>query len=409
MNWSAQAVELETDNGREGHVLINVEAPGDVPRQPLVINLALDRSGSMRGAPLSAAVEAAQSLVEQARSDDFVGLLVFDQVAEQRVPLLPMDARGKARMIDALSKLESGHGTALHQAVETGLGALARLLAPGRTAKLLLLTDGEPSVGPEHHDAFSELAKRAMDGGARIHALGLGAHYVPDVLEALTAPCGNGYEHVDGPDGLPVSLGGVLALLFGEVASQVAVRVIPGGFQGLACRHAYPTRLEGGALRVEIGGVSRGLVRRVLLSGPLSGPEWSIAATGEYPERGDLRLSSIPVTRVWSDSPEGQRIRASGYELELVTAETHAWLALGRKEIQRAERLLEQASSLLRSLVALEQDLVLARRHLERLGDLRQAIEGGATDLPLMIRRAKSARAGTHVSQVIALPLRPKG
>src|SRR5579872_3138253 len=110
MNWSAQAVELETDNGREGHVLVNVEAPGDVPRQPLVINLALDRSGSMRGAPLSAAVEAAQSLVEQARADDFVGLLVFDQVAEQRVPLLPMDARGKAKMLDALSNLEAGHG-----------------------------------------------------------------------------------------------------------------------------------------------------------------------------------------------------------------------------------------------------------------------------------------------------------
>jgi Ca-activated chloride channel family protein len=410
MNWSACVVELETDAGREGHILLSVEPPADAPRRPLVINLLLDRSGSMRGAPLSAAVEAALQLVDQADADDFLGLLAFDQVAEQRVPLIPMDARGKARMRDAFGSLEAGHGTALHQAIEAGAAALARVLAPGRSAKILLLTDGEPSIGPETEDQFASLGQKIAAAGASVHALGLGAHYVPEILEALTAPCGNGYEHVDGPDGLPVTLGALFALLFGEVASGVAVRVTPVGFRALQCRHAYPTRAEGDSLRVEMGAMSRGLIRRVLLSGPLAGPEWSVTAQGEFPEHGDTRMVSVPVNRVWPDSPEGQGIRAAGIELELVTAETQAWMALARKELDRAEGLLDTASVLLQQLVALEQDLALARRHMERVGELRASIDSGARDVPLMVRRARSQRAGTHVSQVIPISSRrPKG
>jgi Ca-activated chloride channel family protein len=286
---------------------------------------------------------------------------------------------------------------------------LSRLFAPGRSAQLLLLTDGEPSVGPESEAEFSALAKRIVESGPRLHALGLGSHYVPEILEAVTSPSGNGFEHVDGPEGLGVALGGMMVLLFGEAASGVAVQVSPAGFSALQCRHTYPTRAEGGSLRVEIGGVSKGLARRVLFSGPLADAEWNVSAIGECLDSGDKRLTTIPVTRVWPDSPEGQRIRAAGLEIELVTAESQAWMALARRELPRAEKLLGTASTLLRQLVALEQNLVLARRHLERLGDLRLAIDGGGGDFPLMMRRARSSQANTNVSQVIQLDLhRPK-
>jgi hypothetical protein len=43
---------------------------------------------------------------------------------------------------------------------------------------------------------------------------------------------------------------------------------------------------------------------------------------------------------------------------------------------------------------------------MERLKDLRGAIERGEGDIPMLVRRAKSARTGTHVSQVI--PLEPR-
>ena len=54
-------------------------------------------------------------------------------------------------------------------------------------------------------------------------------------------------------------------------------------------------------------------------------------------------------------------------------------------------------------MVTLSPEGIPVRRHLERLGDLRLAVERGEGDIPLLIRRAQSARAGTHVSQVIPI------
>jgi Ca-activated chloride channel family protein len=92
-----------------------------------------------------------------------------------------------------------------------------------------------------------------------------------------------------------------------------------------------------------------------------------------------------------------------GHELELVSAETAAWLSLARKDLERAETQLEYAEQHLKAIVALEPEGIPIRRHLERLGDLRLAVERGEGDIPLLIRRAQSARAGTHVSQVIPI------
>jgi Ca-activated chloride channel family protein len=142
MNWTAWAVENNKHEQREALLLVSAEAADDEPRAPVMVNLVLDRSGSMKGAPLSAAVEAAQQFVELARTDDFLGLVLFDGVAEQRVPMSIMDARGKRAMVEALHGIHTGRGTALHQAIEMGLRGLQRTLVPGRRPRLLVLTDG---------------------------------------------------------------------------------------------------------------------------------------------------------------------------------------------------------------------------------------------------------------------------
>src|SRR5438270_12124915 len=112
MNWTAWAVESGQGDEREGHLLVSAETHGDEPRAPVMVNLVLDRSGSMKGAPLAAAVEAAQQFVDLAGPDDYLGLLLFDGVAEQRVPVVPMDTRGERQMTDALAEVETGRGTA---------------------------------------------------------------------------------------------------------------------------------------------------------------------------------------------------------------------------------------------------------------------------------------------------------
>ncbi len=48
-----------------------------------------------------------------------------------------------------------------------------------------------------------------------------------EILRALAQPSGNGYEPVDGPEGLSEAMGAVLALVFGQVAGDVEVQVAP--------------------------------------------------------------------------------------------------------------------------------------------------------------------------------------
>ncbi|HLL53480.1 MAG TPA: VWA domain-containing protein [Myxococcaceae bacterium] len=406
MKWTAWGMETNGEAGREGHLLLIAEAEKEATRAPVVVNLLIDRSGSMKGAPLAAAIEAAQQLVDQAGPEDFLGLLVFDAVAEQRVPMMPMAPKGKRQMMQALSEIVPGKGTALHQAVDMGAQALNRLLVPGRRPKLLLLTDGEPSVGHESEVSFQDLGQKVARSGVGVHALGLGRHYLPEILAALTLPSENAFEHVDGPDGLPVAMGAVFALLFGEVVSSAQVLVKPEGFMSLSCRHGFPTLVEGESLVVGLGAISRGMPRRVLLSGGLGGADWSAQVTGLYVEKGDQRRVAIPVQRVWPDAREGKLVLGVGLELDLVTAETGAWLALAQKDPDRAGGLLGQAEQAMTELSNLVLDEIAVGRHMERLKDLRGAIERGEGDIPMLVRRAKSAKTGTHVSQVI--PLEPR-
>jgi Ca-activated chloride channel family protein len=287
-----------------------------------------------------------------------------------------------------------------------GAQALNRLLVPGRRPKLLLLTDGEPSVGHESEVSFQDLGQKVARSGVGVHALGLGRHYLPEILAALTLPSENAFEHVDGPDGLPVAMGAVFALLFGEVVSSAQVLVKPEGFISLSCRHGFPTRVDGDSLVVGLGAISRGMPRRVLLTGSVGAPAWTAAVTGLYVEKGDQRRVSIPVQRVWPDTREGKLVLGVGLELDLVTAETGAWLALAQKDPDRATGLLGQADQAMTALSNLVLDEIAVGRHMERLKDLRGAIERGEGDIPMLVRRAKSARTGTHVSQVI--PLEPR-
>ena len=403
MQGTAWSVETPRGDHREANVLITGEASAEEARSPVMVNLLLDRSGSMKGAPLSAAIEAAQQLVELSQPEDFLGLVLFDGLAEQRVPLTMMDARGKRQMVEALQGIQTGKGTALHAAVELGLKGLKRTLVPGRQPRLLLLTDGEPSVGPDTQEAFDELGERLAREKISVHALGLAKHYVAEVLQALTQPSGNAFEHVDGPEGLGEAMGGVTAHLYGQVAGEASVRVQPTGFVAMTCRHSYPTSLDADALTVALGDVSRGYARRVLLTGTVNAPEWNVMLHASAREASDVRHWKVELERVTPESARGKLIIGISHELELVSEETAAWLSLARKDLERAEQHLEAAEGHLRQVVTLSPEGIPVRRHLERVGDLRLAVERGEGDIPLLIRRAQSARAGTHVSQVIPI------
>ena len=272
---------------------------------------------------------------------------------------------------------------------------------PGKRSKLLLLTDGEPSVGPEQLPAFVRQGTVVAERGVSVHALGLARHYIADILTALTLPSGNGFEHVDGPEGLAEAFGAMCARLFGEVAHAATVSATPQGFSSLRCEHAYPTQSQDGALTAVLGDVSNAVPRRVLFSGSVALAPWSLALAASWKAKGEPAQTTVPVDVVSAESARGRLVLATRHELALVAHETNAWAALGRREKPKALAELHEAEAALRALVLLRVDGIPVNRHLERINDLSAAVERGEGDLPLLARRALSAKARADTSQFI--------
>jgi Ca-activated chloride channel family protein len=315
-----------------------------------------------------------------------------------------MSASARRELSECLSALQAGEGTALHEAVESGAAAVRRLFVPGARPKLLVLTDGEPSVGPRSLAEFRALGSKMAESGITVHALGLGRHYLPEILEALTGPSGTGFTHVDDAEGLAVALAALVAELFGEVGTDARVHIRPSGFTELQCRHRYPARVEGDSLSAGLGSLSHAFPRRALFTGRLELADWTLGVTTTWTEAGDTRRVSVPVQRVLPDSPEGRFIRAVAEELELVTAESTAWKSLLRRNPVAAEQALKEAEASLKELVRLAVEEVPATRHVERLADLRVAVQQRAGDVPaLVVRRARAegTRTGLSIVQLV--------
>ncbi|MBM4379125.1 MAG: VWA domain-containing protein [Deltaproteobacteria bacterium] len=406
LRWTATAVERGKERAREALVLVTVDPGQSAVRSPVAVNMVLDRSASMRGAPLAAVVSAARQLVDEAGPEDYLGLCLFDRNAEQRVKLCPMDAEGKTRMRESLSRLTTGGGTALHAALHTGAGELLRTLLPGVKQRMLLLTDGEPSVGPATLENFQRLGVSLAEKGLSIHALGVSDHYVPDILQALSGPSGTPFVHVSDPAGVGVAIGSVFSALRGEVAMDAKIRIKPSGFGSIRCIHGYPTHLEAGALAVLMGSLTVGQVRRVLLGGPVAVPTWSLGLTTRVRTRQQDEEQELSVQRVELESSEGKQVLRVVAELELVSAEAAAWAALTRKDKLRCGDRLLSAEARVKVLVALGADASEAQRHMQRVLELRHAYESASFDSSLEDKaRQSAALAASHtVSRIMTAP-----
>ena len=99
------------------HALVRIVSPEQpvnattATRAPLDLVLVIDRSGSMSGDPLKAALESASRIIRGLRDDDRVAVVTFDSQVDVVQPLVhPTDRAG---LIQRVQSVESGGSTAL--------------------------------------------------------------------------------------------------------------------------------------------------------------------------------------------------------------------------------------------------------------------------------------------------------
>jgi uncharacterized protein with von Willebrand factor type A (vWA) domain len=127
--------------------------------------LLIDTSGSMQGAKLDAAKEAARVAIEVLAPADQVAIISFDSEAKVEIALQP--AANKKQIAKDVAKLAAGGGTAFLPALQ----AAEKVLHGSKLVSkhVILLTDGEsPS------DGVAELVKTMHEAKITVTAVGLG-------------------------------------------------------------------------------------------------------------------------------------------------------------------------------------------------------------------------------------------
>lgn len=282
------------------------EVPAKVRRNPLNLAVVLDRSGSMTGAKLEQARQAAEMLVDRLAPDDVFSLVIYDTEVEVLVPPATV-GRSTAEIRRRIRGIEAGGSTALYAGVEAGGRQLSEFFDRERINRVLLLSDGIANVGPSSNREIARLGHELAKQGRSVSTIGLGEDYNEDLMTALAEASDANYYYVADAEALPE----VFENELGELQSVVARRLVleitfPEGVEPLGILGRGES-IEKGRGRIAFGTLAAGQDREIYVAcrvqpGGISAKALTLAsaklsyegAAGEGVERtGEVTVKSI--------------------------------------------------------------------------------------------------------------------
>jgi Ca-activated chloride channel family protein len=190
-------------------------------RPPVNLALVIDRSGSMSGAKIAKAREAALEAVRRLSPNDLVSLVAFDSRVET---LVRAQRVGNGRRIEeAICQIEANGNTALYGGVTAAAAEVRKHSEDGRYFnRIILLSDGLANVGPNSPDDLGRLGTSFMKEGISVTTVGLGLGFNEDLMTRLAQRSDGNTYFVENSDDLP----GIFAAELGEVLNVIARRVV---------------------------------------------------------------------------------------------------------------------------------------------------------------------------------------
>lgn len=158
-------------------------------RPKLNIGIALDRSGSMGGAKMNHAREAAKYCVDQLLSSDSFSAVIFDDQVDVLFTNQPVSDREMLKR--GIERIHARNSTALHEGwVKAGL-QVSEGVDPEAINRVLLITDGQANVGETNIDRIVSQAGELANKGITTTTIGIGSDFNEDLLMPM-AEAGRG-------------------------------------------------------------------------------------------------------------------------------------------------------------------------------------------------------------------------
>jgi Ca-activated chloride channel homolog len=255
---------LPEDRNTSAYLQVDLVAGGDSgatrPRVPVNAVLILDRSGSMSGAKIEHAREAARALVQALGADDRLAIVEFSSGASVLLRSTALTAQVRSRARELIEALQPMGGTNLSAAFEVAAPELAVGRVAGRVDKVFLASDGQANEGIADRPGLLRLARNRF-GSATLSTFGIGDDYDEDLMSALASQAGGRARYIDSPAILAGAFRAELSRAATLVARDVHLRVT--GLSGASVDRVLGYDADGGWVRVP--DFAAGEERRVLV------------------------------------------------------------------------------------------------------------------------------------------------
>jgi uncharacterized protein YegL len=304
-------VELLTDVSEDGatvYLLVRIEAEASpsAARMPVNLALVLDRSSSMRGPRIAHAVAAVRQVVQQLDARDRLSVIAFDASARPLFGPAGVTPETRRQLDAALEGLRTGVGTNLAAGIKKGAEAVRSGYVRGAISRLVLLTDGQPSLGITDSGRLCALAEKEASRGVSITTMGLGEGFDDELLAELARSGRGGFHYLASAADIPGAFGRELAGVFAIAATQTEIGLRPAEHITTAeVLHRLPSRPRDDGLIVELGELAAGTPRQVLFQLTRATPRPVAKPDAKIDTKSDTKIDTKP--EVKSDTKSDAR------------------------------------------------------------------------------------------------------
>jgi len=183
---AASVVSYRPDAKEDGYFLLlaspEVKADDHKPVAKTVV-FVVDRSGSMSGAKIEQAKNAAKFVLNNLREGDLFNIVAYDsEIATFRPELEKFNDETRAAAVGFVDSLYAGGSTDIDGALKRALGMLQDSKRP---SYMLFLTDGLPTSGETSEAAIVKHSENGNEARARVFAFGVGYDVNSRLLDKL--------------------------------------------------------------------------------------------------------------------------------------------------------------------------------------------------------------------------------
>lgn len=167
-------------------ILAQIQAGEELttPNLPLSLALVLDRSGSMRGAPLAEAKKCIDALAQKLDLHDRLALIVYNHRVQTLIKTTSSD-EFKSKLPSRLRLIQASQNTALYDGWSLGVEQLLPEHTKHRLCRVVLLSDGAANHGPSNPKILAARASRWARLGISTTTVGLGAAFNELLMSAM--------------------------------------------------------------------------------------------------------------------------------------------------------------------------------------------------------------------------------